>query len=73
MFVLRCTQRLLTRLRPTQVEEAGPPTTALGDWYANLVYVGRRQLVLAVSERTFLPVLVAADHHARRADLRRNR
>jgi len=60
MFTLRCTQRLLTRLTPTQVEEAGPPTTELGDWYANLVYVGRRQLVLAVSERTFLPVVVAA-------------
>jgi len=34
------------------------PTTRLGEWYANLPHLGRLQLVLAVSERTFLPVLV---------------
>jgi len=36
------------------------PTTRLGDWYANLLHIGRRQVVLAVSERTFLPVVVPA-------------
>lgn len=36
------------------------PTTRLGDWYANLVHVGRLQFVLCVSERTLLPVLVPA-------------
>lgn len=36
------------------------PTTRLGDWYANLIHVGRQQLVLAVSEKTLLPVVVVA-------------
>jgi hypothetical protein len=35
-------------------------TTRLGDWYANLLRIGRLQLVLAISERTFFPVVVAA-------------
>ncbi|MDP2343984.1 MAG: hypothetical protein Q8O67_23705 [Deltaproteobacteria bacterium] len=35
-------------------------TTALGDWYATLVILGRRQVVLTCSELTFLPVVVAA-------------
>ena len=60
MFTLRCTKRLLTRLRVAPVAETEAPTTLLGDWYANLVHLGRLQLVLAVSERTFLPVVVAA-------------
>jgi hypothetical protein len=39
-----------------------PPesTTRLGDWCANLLHAGRRQLVLAISSRTFFPVLVEA-------------
>ncbi len=37
-----------------------PATTRLGDWYANLVYLPGRQVVLALSDRTFLPVVVAA-------------
>ena len=59
MFTLRCTQRLLARLKvvPQAVTE---PTTRLGDWYASLVHVGRLQFVLCVSERTLLPVLVPA-------------
>jgi hypothetical protein len=36
------------------------PTTRLGDWYANLLHIGRLQLVLGVSERTLLPVVVPA-------------
>lgn len=36
------------------------PTTRLGDWYANLLHVGRLQLVLGVSETTFLPVVLPA-------------
>jgi hypothetical protein len=32
----------------------------LGDIYANLVRVGRTQLILAVSEHTLLPVLIPA-------------
>jgi hypothetical protein len=60
VFTLRCTARLMKRLRPTLSMSSMDPTTRLGDWYANLVHVGRLQLVLGVSERTFLPVVVRA-------------
>jgi hypothetical protein len=61
VFTLRCTQRLLTRLKGPPVDgAANEPTTRLGDWYANLLHLGRTQLVLAVSERTFLPVVISA-------------
>jgi hypothetical protein len=60
VVVLRCTQRLLRRLRTVPGAEPRASDTRLGDWYANLVHVGRQQFVLAVSSRTFLPVVVAA-------------
>jgi len=60
VFTLRCTGRLLKRLNVEPVTAALACTTRLGDWYANLVHVGRRQLVLAISERTFLPVVILA-------------
>jgi hypothetical protein len=59
VLVLRCTARLLQRMKTLEPE---PPqsTTRLGDCYANLVRIGRRQLVLAVSGKTFLPAVVEA-------------
>jgi hypothetical protein len=60
VFTLRCTQRLLKRLKVKPETAAPIPTTRLGDWYANLLHVERQQVVLAVSERTFLPIVVAA-------------
>lgn len=60
MFVLRCTQKLLDRLNSAPDPEPAPPDTVLGDWYANLIRVGRIQVVLAVSERSLLPVVVSA-------------
>lgn len=60
MFALRCTQKLLDRINLPRDPEPVPTDTVLGDWYANLVRVGRKQLVLAVSERTLLPVVVPA-------------
>lgn len=57
---LRCTQRLLARLKVPTIANDVEPSTLLGDWYASLVHIGRRQLVLAVSERTFLPVVLPA-------------
>jgi hypothetical protein len=49
MLVLRCTQKLLKRIGPPVVD---PPasTTALGDWYAQPLAVGRQRYVLLVSE-----------------------
>jgi hypothetical protein len=62
MYTLRCTQRLLTRLKEAPLDEAGvtlmPSTTRLGDWYANLHLQHRRAWLLAVSAETLLPVLM---------------
>ena len=60
VFVLRCTHKLLDRLNSTPDPESAPPDTVLGDWYANLIRIGRIQVVLAVSERSLLPVVVPA-------------
>lgn len=60
MFALRCTQKLLDRLNVAPDPEPTRPDTVLGDWYANLVRAGRTQVVLAVSERTLLPVVAPA-------------
>lgn len=60
MFALRCTQKLLDRLKSTPHPEPVAPDTALGDWYANLIRAGRIQVILAVSERSLLPVVVPA-------------
>ena len=59
MFVLRCTKKLLDRLglaraKPDEVKS----TTTLGDWTANLFFIGRQQLVLGVNNKTLLPVLL---------------
>ena len=37
-----------------------PPTNALGNWYVNLIYIGRTQMVIATSERSLLTVLLPA-------------
>lgn len=60
MVVLRCTRKLLRRLRKAPIDIAPASSGALGDWYANLLFVYRRPLVIAVSGRTLLPFLVPA-------------
>ena len=60
MFALRCTQKLLKRMKTPLVDDPARSTTLLGDWYANLVIVGRQQLVLCCCERTYLPVVIEA-------------
>ncbi len=59
MVVLRCTRKLLQRLR--QVDDLPPvdSTTRLGDWYGNILQIGRRQMLLFISERSRLPVLIS--------------
>lgn len=58
MVVLRCTQKLLQRLK--QVGDLPPveSTTRLGDWYGNILQIGRRQMLLFISERSRLPVII---------------
>ena len=60
MYTLRCTRKLLRRIDETPSSEAVTPTTVLGDWYANLLYLRPQQLVLAMNERSLLCVLVPA-------------
>ena len=60
MVTLRCTRKLLARLRASPEPEDVAPTTKLGDWYANLLYAPGGQAVLFVSERSLLPIVVPA-------------
>jgi len=58
MLVLRCTQKLLVRLK--QVGDLPPieSTTRLGDWYGNILRIGHRQHLIFISERSRLPVII---------------
>jgi len=57
---VRCTQRVLERLRIEPSTEVSPSTTKLGDWYANLLNVGHRRWALCLGERSLLPALLPA-------------
>src|SRR5207244_6607284 len=52
--------KLLRRLRQMPAEDPPASSTVLGEWYANVLWVYRKPLVLAVSARTLLPVLIPA-------------
>ena len=58
MASLRCTGRLLKHLKEKPAEELEEPTNRLGDWYANVLNIGRHRLVMATSERALLTVVV---------------
>jgi hypothetical protein len=61
MLTLRCTGKLLTRLKVSAAGLGGPASsTALGDWYATFLILERQHLILFVAEKTLLPVLVRA-------------
>jgi len=60
VVTLRCTQKLLRRARVSPNINTEPPTTVLGDWYANLLYSRPQQLVVCINERSLLLVLLAA-------------
>ena len=65
MVVLRCTQKLLVRLKHLGDLPAAESTTRLGDWYGNILQIGRRQHLLFISERSRLPVVIPI-HEAKR-------
>ena len=58
LVALRCTKRLLRRLRIEVTDSVGHPGNALGHWYANVVTINRALFVLAISERSLLSVVV---------------
>jgi hypothetical protein len=53
MTVLRCTAKLLKRLRqPAKLPEPAPPTNPLGEWYADIDFIDREPFVLALNVTT---------------------
>jgi antitoxin component of MazEF toxin-antitoxin module len=59
LVALRCTQRLLKRLRVDRAPKGpGEAANALGHWYANVLTINRTPLVLAISERSLLSVVL---------------
>ncbi len=63
MLAIRPTQVLAKRLRVTLAPIAQDSTNALGDWYCQLLHTRPKQLVLAVSERSRLPVVFPVAGH----------
>lgn len=60
MVTLRCTRRLFDRAGDFGKAETTPPTTVLGDWYANLIFARPQQLALCMNERSLLVVVLPA-------------
>lgn len=60
MITLRCTRKLASRVTLTPGAEALTPTNKLGDWYANVLNVGRLRLIHCVSEKSLLSVVLPA-------------
>ena len=58
MYTVRCTRKLLRRMGTNIGHEDLLPTTALGDWYANLLNVSHLRLVHFVSDHSLLSVIV---------------
>jgi hypothetical protein len=54
--IVRCTARLLKLLAPCELADVPP---APDDWYANLIWIGRRKCLLFVHADTLFPVFVA--------------
>ena len=60
MLILRCTAKMLGRLKVRPAAASSPSTTALGNWYATILPVRPVHLVLLVNESTRLPVVLPA-------------
>jgi hypothetical protein len=65
MVVLRCTQKLLVRLKQVGGPQPVESTTRLGDWYGNILRLGQRQHLLFMSERSRLPVVLPINESKR--------
>jgi hypothetical protein len=60
MLIVRCTAKLLARLKVRPLASSAPSSTVLGDWYATILPLRRAHLVLLVNETTRLPVVLPA-------------
>jgi hypothetical protein len=54
---LHCAQKLLDRIKPSELASANAPQVVLGNWYATALF-WKPQLALLVHEETLLPVLM---------------
>lgn len=57
MFTIHATRKFLDRAKATPADPLDEPSTAMDNWYANLV-PGRPQIAIFVNEATLVPVLV---------------
>lgn len=60
MYTIRATKKLADHLNIDLDTDCSDPTTRLGDWYANRVYIQPKQHVIFVNETTLLPVVIPA-------------
>jgi len=58
MVNLRCTKKLLTKLRVSELEDENVSTNILGTWYANYFNISRVQYVIFMNEQTALSVVI---------------
>lgn len=61
MFALRCTRMVLKHIKDEPDEGHFPTTTALGDWYVNLIPMPIGELLIFVSERSLVTVAIPAE------------
>jgi hypothetical protein len=61
MFALRCTRKVLKQIKDEPDEGHFTTTTALGDWYVNLIPMPIGELLIFVSERSLLTVAIPAE------------
>ena len=61
MFRLRCTRKLLQRIKDEPLEGSVPTTTALGDWYANVIPMPFGELLLFLNERSLLTAAIPGE------------
>ena len=57
VYSIHATKKLLDRVKQPVEAPVSHPTTVLGNWYANVVFL-KPQLVLLVNERTLFPVVM---------------
>ena len=60
MMVLRCTQKLLTRLGRAGEAPLPESTTHLGDWYGTILRLGRTQYLMFISQHSRLAAVLPA-------------
>ena len=61
MITLRCTRKLLRLVDRVPTEDPPAPTSALGDWYANVVSTVAGDLIVFANEQTLLSIALPVE------------